>query len=92
MSRIDSELDFDWGTGLITNEASDFVSVQWFAKIRPPHTEAYVFIIGADDGVRVTIDGEVVVDRWDSCCDDIQFSKDMDSGTFYDFLIEYKEL
>jgi hypothetical protein len=33
MTRVDNYLNFDWGTGLITNEASDFVSVQWFGKI-----------------------------------------------------------
>ena len=45
-----------------------------------------------------------MIDRWDSCCDDIQFKKTLRRhrtyvdgqwtmiDQFYDFLIEYKEL
>ena len=92
LTRVDNYLDFNWGTGLITNEAADFVSVQWFGKIKPPVTETFVFIVNADDGLRITIDGLLMVDRWDSCCDEVQFEMDLDNNTFYDFLIEYREL
>lgn len=71
MTRIDHYLDFDWGTGLITKEAADFVSVQWFGRIKPPYNETFVFLVSADDGLRITIDGKLMVDRWDSCCDEV---------------------
>ena len=90
-ARVDAYLDFDWGTGLITDEAADFVSAQWFGKILPEYTEEYTFIISADDGVRMFIDGVRVVDRWDDCCDDVTFSMDLTGDTFYDVIIEYKE-
>jgi hypothetical protein len=57
----------------------------------PEYTEEYTFIISADDGVRILIDGVTVVDRWDECCDDITFSMDLFEYTFIDMIIEYKE-
>lgn len=71
IKRIDPNVDFDWGTDLITNEAADFVSVRWYGKIRAPTTEEYTFILHADDGIRLYIDGVLVIDRWDSCCADM---------------------
>lgn len=71
LTRLDSYIDFDWGTDLITNEAADFVSARWYGKVKAPSTEEYTFIVSADDGVRLYIEGLLVVDRWDTCCDDV---------------------
>ena len=90
-TQIDSYLDFNWGTGLLTAEAADFVSVHWWGKIRAPYSEEFTFLVSADDGVRVTVDGKLVVDRWDSCCEDVSFSMNLTQYAFYDTLIEYKE-
>ena len=89
---MDRYLSFNWGTNLLTAEAADFVSVQWFGKIRAPYLEEFTFILSADDGVKMYFQGEVAVDRWDSCCDDISFSTAMTKDEFYDVVIEYKEL
>ena len=91
-TQIDRGLDFNWGTDLITAEAADFVSVQWFGKIRAPFDELFTFILSADDGVKMYVQGDLVVDRWDSCCDDVSFSMPMKKDEFYDVVIEYKEL
>lgn len=84
-------MDFNWGTDLLTPEAADFVSIHWFGKIRAPSTEEFTFILSADDGVRMTVDGVIVVDRWDTCCDDISFGMNLTLDAFYDVVIEYKE-
>jgi len=71
ISRIDNEINFDWGHGLITNDVADFVSARWFGKVLAPATEEFTFIIHADDAVRFYFDGVLVIDRWDSCCEDV---------------------
>jgi hypothetical protein len=70
LSRVDNYLDFDWQEGLVTKEASDFVSVHWYGKLQAPLTEDFTFIIKADDGVRFYFEHQLVIDRWDFCCDD----------------------
>jgi hypothetical protein len=86
-TQVDAYLNFDWDTGMLTPEAADFVSIQWFGKIRPEYTEMYTFIVNADDGVRMYIDDELVIDRWDTCCEEMSHSMDMVKDDFYDVKI-----
>lgn len=91
ISRIDNEINFDWGLGLVTLDVADFVSARWFGKVLAPATEEFTFIIHADDGVRFYFDGVLVIDRWDKCCEDVTSTQSLVSGTFYDIMIEFKE-
>lgn len=77
--------------GLITDEVADFVSIRWSGKVYAPSTEEYTFILKADDGVRFYWQGTLVLDRWETCCEDIAITLPMVQGTFYDIRIEFKE-
>ena len=88
---IDLGIDFYWGFGLITAEASDFVSIRWIGKLLAPSTEYYTFIIEADDGVRLYIDDVLLIDSWDSCCDDVTGIQSLVENDFYEIRLEYKE-
>ncbi|MBW2421246.1 MAG: PQQ-dependent sugar dehydrogenase [Deltaproteobacteria bacterium] len=63
--RVDTEIDFDWGSGSpgpgISN--NDF-SVRWAGAIVPLYSESYTFYISIDDGGRLWIDGNLVIDSW----------------------------
>lgn len=67
VTAIESSIDHDWGTGLITTSASDFVSVRFYARLKAPLTEDFFFTVDADDGVRLYFDGVLKIDRWDTC-------------------------
>lgn len=62
--RTDQNIDFDWGSGSpdpLVN--TDRFSVRWTAtKSFAPQT--YRFTVGGDDGVRLKIDGVLVIDQW----------------------------
>lgn len=92
LTRVDNIMDFDWSDGLLTFEAADFVSVHWYGKLLAPSTEDFTFIMKGDDGFRFYFEGTLLVDRWDSCCDDMQVTVRLVEGTFYDVIFEYKEL
>ena len=91
ITRLDYQIDFDWGLGLITNDVADFVSIRWSGKVLAPYSEDFTFIFKADDAVRFYWEGTLVLDRWDSCCEDVAITLPMIQGTFYDMRIEYKE-
>lgn len=91
ITREDFKVDFDWGLGLITNEVADFVSIRWSGKVRAPATEDFTFILHADDAVRMWINEELKIDRWDSCCEDVAVTVSLVMGTYTDLRIEYKE-
>src|SRR5678815_3599590 len=63
--REDPTIDFDWGGGSSDpSVAPDNFSVRWTGKISADFSETYTFFITADDGVRVWINGQIIVDAW----------------------------
>jgi hypothetical protein len=66
VSRVDPAIDFDWRDGPITPNASDFVSVRWTGKIRSSWSLVHTFFALADEGARLWIDDELIIDRWSS--------------------------
>ena len=54
--RIDSIIDFDWGVSKLTEQSGDYVSAQWFGKLKAPRSEPFTFILNGDDGFRLYID------------------------------------
>ena len=83
-------MSFNWTSDLITNEASEFVSIQWYGMLKAPLTEDFTFILSGDDGFRFYLNEELVIDRWDSCCDDMLYNIPLVKDTFYDIILQYK--
>lgn len=62
--RDDSEINFDWGTGApATGLPADGFSARW---TRTANFEAatYRFFVRVDDGARLWVDDQVIVDTW----------------------------
>jgi hypothetical protein len=62
--RTDPHIDFDWGFGAPARGLpSDNFSIRW---TRTVYLEAgtYRFTATSDDGVRVWLDGELIIDQW----------------------------
>ena len=76
---------------MVTQEAGDFVSIHWYGKLRAPLSEDFTFILSGDDSFRFWFDNELVVDRWDSCCDDMTIRLTLVQDSFYDFVLEFRE-
>jgi len=63
-TRNDVEINFDWGTGSPgTDLAADNFSVRW---TRTLYLSAgnYRFTTTTDDGVRLWVDGHIIIDEW----------------------------
>lgn len=91
LTRVENFLDYEWGEGLVTEEAGDFVSVHWYGKLRAPITEDFTFILSGDDSFRMWFDNELVIDRWDTCCDDMTIRLSLVQDAFYDIVLEWRE-
>lgn len=48
-------------------------------------------MLRADDGVRFYWQGTLVLDRWESCCEDVAITLPMVEGNYYDVRVEFKE-
>lgn len=98
--RLDATVKFDWAQGgpasgatnpIVGLDAQTF-SVRWTGQVEPQHSETYTFFTQSDDGVRLWIDGKLIIDSWT-----IHGSKE-DQGTItlqanrkYDLKLEYFE-
>ncbi|MFO1482182.1 MAG: Ig-like domain-containing protein [Verrucomicrobiaceae bacterium] len=64
-SRIDSTVDFRWNAAAPDARlAADSFSVRWHGCVVPRFTERYRFTTVSDDGVRLWINGQLLIDNW----------------------------
>ena len=62
--RLDQTVDFDWDMGEPVPGVGDTFSVRWSGVVTAAHDETYTFITKSDDGVRLWVDGSLVIDDW----------------------------
>ncbi|MEL6676190.1 MAG: PA14 domain-containing protein [Bacteroidota bacterium] len=64
-NRVDGEIDFNWGTGEpFPALAGGIYSIKWYGELLPLFSETYTFTAVTDDGVRLIIDGDTVINKW----------------------------
>ena len=65
--RNDARPDFDWGDGSpVSGVPSDDFSVRWTRKEEFNEPATYRFNARVDDGVRVWVGGDLVIDEWEN--------------------------
>lgn len=63
--RVDPTVNFNWGNGGPFPEVgSDGYSERWTGWVMPSHSETYTFYTNSDDGVRLWVDGNLIIDNW----------------------------
>ncbi len=102
--RKDAQINFDWQLGspnthVMSNTfaadpasviISDTFSVRWTGQVLPRFTEEYVFGVLSDGGVRLWVDGRLIIDAWN----DRSLAKRsariaLQGGRKYDLKLEY---
>lgn len=65
LTRTDATLDFTWAGGApAPGMPADHFSVRWHGFIETPDTGPCTLIARSDDGMRVWLDGTLVIDAW----------------------------
>ncbi|UGU14916.1 PA14 domain-containing protein [Sinomicrobium kalidii] len=67
-TKTDGTVDFDWATGS-PDEArlgTNRFSVKWSGKVQPLYNEEYTFYVYSDDGVKLTVNGQVLIDDYET--------------------------
>lgn len=91
-TRFDKAIDFEWGTGSpLFPLPSDQFSVRWLGQVVPPQTDTYTFRTDTDDGVRLWVDGQLIIDRWFDGVGPSEGTITLDGGQAYDIRMEYFE-
>ncbi|MBN1806960.1 MAG: hypothetical protein JW837_17060 [Sedimentisphaerales bacterium] len=80
VTRIDPQIYVYWNPGFVASHPdgltpdfeiqpppgvrADTFSVRWTGEIEALRTEAYTFTTGCDDGVRLYLNGELIIEAW----------------------------
>ncbi len=91
--RNDGPVAFDWGGGApdVSMGGDDF-SVRWTGRIRSDATGNHTFHTVSDDGVRLWVNGQLIIDNWtDHPPTGNQGTIYLVAGTQYEIELEYYE-
>lgn len=93
LSRTDSTVSFDWGGNAPEgNLAPDNFSVRWTGQVMPKFSEAYTFRTVSDDGVRLWVNGQSLINNWSDHSRKEDFGTvNLTAGQKYDIKMEYYE-
>ncbi len=91
--RTDATVNFNWGTGSPDPTIStDNFTVLWSGSVQPQYNETYTFYATADDGVRLWINGQELVNGWvDEGATTYQGSIALNAQQLYTITMEYYE-
>jgi hypothetical protein len=69
---------------------SEYFSVRWTGQVRADFTETYTFYTQSDDGVRLTVNGTLLVNNWiDHLSTENSGTIALTAGQWYDIKLEY---
>jgi hypothetical protein len=93
-SRRDCAIAFDWGMQApdgIEGLPEDGFSVRWEGTLSVPETSEYVFYLGSDDGSRMYLSEELIVDNWSDHAFVDKSSKPirLETGASYPLRVEF---
>ena len=64
MVRTDAVVNFNWTTGPGGGIGQDTFTVRWLGSVQPQFSGTYTFTLTADDGARLWVNGQELVDAW----------------------------
>jgi beta-glucosidase len=93
LTRTDRHIDFKWGEGSYSaDEPVDHFSVRWTGYFIPKKTGDYNFYSSADDGVRLYLNDQKVIDDWLRHGETLDtYTAHLESGRTYKIRFEYFE-
>ena len=92
VSRIDGTVNYYWHGSSPANEVEpDTFSARWTGQVIPAFSETYTFHVDADDGVRLWVNGQTVIDAWGDGHKQVSGQVAMTAGQRHDIRLEYFE-
>jgi uncharacterized repeat protein (TIGR03806 family) len=65
LRQIDPTINFNWGNGAPAPQVgADHFTVKWSGAVLPQFDETYTFYATTDDGVRLFVNGQNIIDQW----------------------------
>ncbi|HJP96312.1 MAG TPA: PA14 domain-containing protein [Candidatus Saccharimonadales bacterium] len=93
VTRTDKTINFNWGTGSPASAiGNNTFSARWTGKIMVPATGKYTFYTRSDDGVRLWVNGQLLINNWTlHSVTENKAQVTLTAGQKYDIKMEYYE-
>jgi hypothetical protein len=93
-TRTDATINFSdaagWPNTLVPGLGATNFSVRWGGQILVPATGNYTFHTGSDDGVRLYLNGQKLIDNWTNhAATTNSVTATLNAGQFYPIVLEY---
>jgi len=91
IARTDGVIDFFWPESPAANIGADSFSVKWTGRVQAVETGSYIFRTYSDDGVRLWVNGQQLVNNWTNHAGtyDTATAITLTSGQRYDVRMEF---
>ncbi|MEI8206557.1 MAG: PA14 domain-containing protein [Kiritimatiellales bacterium] len=92
VTRTDGTLNFIWsGTAPADGVSSSLFSARWTGWIQPLYSETYTFFLNAADGVKFTLNGNLLINDWSNRTAAVERSTSatLQAGSLYPVTLEY---
>ena len=91
LSRVDPHVHFDWGEGSFApGQPVDHFSARWTGYFTPKESADYQFFTSADDGARLYLDDDRIIDDWQSQSQTLETAiRHLEAGRSYKVRLEY---
>jgi PKD repeat protein len=94
LTRTDAAVNFTWprGTAPAASINEETFSVRWSGKVQPLYSDTYTFHTVSDDGVRLWVNGQKIVDNWTNhAATENGGTTTLQAGVKYTIVMEYYE-
>jgi PA14 domain/Chitobiase/beta-hexosaminidase C-terminal domain/Divergent InlB B-repeat domain len=93
LTRTDPTVNFNWGSGSPGSPVTpNFFSVKWTGKLKAPVTGSYILTVTGDDGVRLFLNGDMIIDGWrDQGAASYSYTTALTADTLYNIELHYYE-
>ncbi len=92
-TKVDSVLQFDFGAGSVDPLVNaDGVGMQWKGKLVPDFSENYTLTLFHNDGGRLWLNGDLLIDQWGPGQATHTATIDLVAGQFYDLVVQIEEI
>jgi hypothetical protein len=93
LERVDPAINFSWvRQAPATGVSSEIFSIRWDGYIVPQSSGSYTITTGSDDGIRVWIDDQLIINDWEiQGYEENQSTIPLEKGKQHKLRVEYYE-
>jgi outer membrane protein OmpA-like peptidoglycan-associated protein len=88
--RLDPWMQFSWPRHCPEGVDHEYFTVRWTGKLYVPQTGTYTFLATVDDGIRLWLDGQQLMNEWRRQASRTYSAEvELEGNTYHDLRIEY---